>query len=72
MLAEYVNEYRKVEDEPLYGDLIVIDFMGVVSHVGINLGNGTMLHTSEKTGCVVEPLTKWKKRIVGYYRPCLE
>lgn len=62
-----VRDFIKVET-PQYGDLIIIKFRGIESHIGVYIGEGKMLHSSHSTDCVVEDLERWKKFITGFYR----
>jgi cell wall-associated NlpC family hydrolase len=62
-----VGEFKKV-DKPEFGDLILIRVLGIESHIAVYIGDGMMLHTSEKTGSVLEPIARWQRRIVGFYR----
>jgi cell wall-associated NlpC family hydrolase len=66
----YTNrgEFTKVE-LPSFGDIILIKILGIESHIAIYIGNGLMLHTSEKTGSVIDRTDRWVKTITGYYRP---
>jgi cell wall-associated NlpC family hydrolase len=51
-----------------FGDIILVRVFGVDCHTAVYLGKGEMLHTLEKTGCVVDKTLRWKHLIVGYYR----
>lgn len=55
-------------EEPEYGDVVLLRVWGMPAHVGIYLSSTELLHTQEKSGSVIERLSKWKKRIEGYYR----
>ena len=42
--------------EPKYGTLVLMnnaDHSAIINHIGIYIGDGLVLHTSIKTGCVV-------------------
>lgn len=54
--------------KPQMGDIVLIRLYGIPAHLGIYLDEQTMLHTSEKTGCIIDRLSKWEKRIEGFYR----
>ena len=56
-------------DDPRKGDLIFYGYPnGEITHVGIYLGDGTMVHcTSIRKHCIIEP-TCWYVWIVGYGR----
>lgn len=61
------GDFERV-DSPIFGDLITLKIFGIECHIAVFLGQGKMLHTSEKTGCVIDSLKKWEKLITGYYR----
>jgi cell wall-associated NlpC family hydrolase len=58
----------KVDGVPQFGDLMLIKIHGIESHIGVYLGHGKFLHTSIKTGSVIENVDRWERVIVGYYR----
>lgn len=51
-----------------FGDIILIRLEGVEAHIAIFLGRDKILHTQKKTGCIIERIGRWEKRIVGFYR----
>jgi cell wall-associated NlpC family hydrolase len=57
-------------DEPAIGDIVLLRLRGLLSHVGVYVGGGCMLHTRRRTGAVVEDLRSplWARRVEGYYR----
>lgn len=61
------HEYQLVE-KPEFGDIILLRIHGVAAHVGIYLNENHFLHTTEKTGSIVDSLHLWKHKILGYYR----
>jgi len=61
------QKFRQV-NSPEFGDIIVFRVNGIASHIGIFVGEGSFLHTMEKTGCVIDKLAKWEKRIEGFFR----
>ena len=70
--AQYISEaksdYQKVEGLPEYGDIVLIKVLGLVSHCGVYVGNGLLLHTRDKINCTLESLKRHKPRIAGIYR----
>lgn len=50
-----------------YGSIVLIRLHGVPTHVGVYVGDGMILHTTEATGCILEPLRKWQRHIEGIY-----
>ena len=57
-------------DKPENCCIIELSVGGEPLHVGVYIGNGMMIHTTHKTRVVIEPLDRYKKRILGYYRVC--
>lgn len=56
------------------GDVVSVDYFGVIRHVGIvaqGPGYLTLIHTNQRVGRVTEARIdpKWLKRIKGVYRP---
>ena len=50
------------------GDILLIKLLGYESHIAVYLGEGKILHTNHKTGCVVDSFSRWEKMVVGVYR----
>jgi len=67
-LIEIEKQKFKQVNSPGFGDIIVFRINGISSHIGIYINGGSFLHTMEKTGCVIDKLAKWEKRIEGYFR----
>lgn len=65
----YTNkgEFSKT-DSPRFGDIILFRVFGVESHIGIFITDRIFLHTRRTTGSVLDNLTLWSKRVVGYYQ----
>lgn len=65
----YTNkgDFEKV-DTPEFGDIVLIQMHGYECHIGIFLGDNQLLHTMIPTGSIVDRLSKWGTRILGYYR----
>jgi len=55
-------------EKPEEGAIVEILVMGQPSHIGVCLGDGTFIHALKKIGVVIEPLSRYKHRIKGYYR----
>ena len=57
-------------DTPEIGDVVLLNYRGLPSHIGIYAGDGFILHTTEKSGSVLQKLdsTEIKGRVEGYYR----
>lgn len=66
LVKEQKKKFKKV-DTPSYGDIVLIRSWGIPAHVGIYIDEGKFLHTQEKTGSVIEKVSLWNKRILGYY-----
>ena len=61
------QKFIKVSD-PEFGDLILIRHMGLLCHIGIYISQREFLHTQKGTGSIIDKLSRWEKRIEGYYR----
>lgn len=48
--------------------VVEILVLGQPSHVGVCLGDGTFIHALKNIGTVVEPLSRYRHKIKGYYR----
>ena len=59
--------FKEIE-EPCLGDIILFRVLGHNSHVGVYLSKRHFLHTLSKTGCIIDQLSTWKRRIKGIYR----
>lgn len=55
-------------NNPEFGDLVLINLLGMPSHVAVYLSSKKMLHTSRVTGCMIDNIKRWEKKIVGYYK----
>ena len=59
-------------DEAKEGDIVAIrldsNIPKIVTHFGVMINNHQMIHTTEKTNCVVENITKYYKLVAGFYR----
>ena len=53
---------------PKFGDIIVLRVFGFPSHLGIYLNESQVLHTTDKTGSIVDQMSRWKTRLEGFYR----
>ena len=53
---------------PEEGAIVEIFVMGQPSHVGVCLGDGTFIHSLKKIGVAIEPLSRYRNKIKGYYR----
>ena len=55
--------------EPKEGDILAMNLTGhAADHVGIYLGGGKFLHSTEYAGVCIEQLERYRRRIVGIYR----
>lgn len=59
-------------DETKEGDIVAIrldsNIPNIVTHFGIMINNCQMIHTTEKSNCVVENIAKYYRLIDGFYR----
>lgn len=73
-VAEYMAQQKALSwertDDPVDGDVVLINMLGSAMHVGILIGHGLMLHCERGCNSCVESYTspRWKKRIEGFYR----
>lgn len=67
--AKTDSEWVKASN-PLPGDVVLINILGMPAHCGIYIGNGDFIHASHEAGVCIERLAAplWAKRIAGYYR----
>ena len=53
---------------PKIGNVVLMKVLGVPVHLGIYIGESKILHTTKKTGCIIENESSFgKRRIEGYY-----
>lgn len=55
-------------DYPEFGALVLIKIRDIESHIAVYVGNGQILHTTEKMGSHVDLLSRWENTVSGYYR----
>jgi len=67
LIYSNMGDFKKV-DSPEFGDIVLIKLFGVESHIAVYIGEGKILHTQHKTGCIVDKLSKWEKLVTGYFR----
>ena len=60
-------KYKEIHN-PKFGDIILLRVYGLPVHVGIYLDNRSFLHTLKNTGSIIDNLSRWKSRTIGYYR----
>jgi len=64
----FTNKSDFVETKtPQFGDIVLIRVKGLESHIGIFINESQLLHTTKKTGCVIDRMAKWSKLISGFY-----
>lgn len=67
LMASQMNVWKKCEPEP--GAVVLFKIRGVACHVGVVVDHDKFIHTWEASGgVVVERLSEWQRRIVGFYR----
>ena len=64
---QYLATKRISASEARVGDLVFFSYGSGVAHVGIYLGNNTMINAQNK-GVVIESLDWWNKYLVGFGR----
>ena len=60
-------EHEKIE-KPEIICIIELSVHGEPLNVAVYIGDGMMIHTTSKTRVVIEPLVRYKNRILGYYK----
>ena len=68
LISTNVGQFTKVEGPPEFGDIVLFKVRGIESHIGVYIGDGKFLHSSVKTGSVIDLVDRWKNVLVGYYR----
>lgn len=65
-----IRELIKVEriEKPQELCIIVMKVKGEPTHIGIYLSKGNIIHATTNYGVIIEPLSRWKNRIEGYYK----
>ena len=61
-----VVQYNPDYDEPLV--VLMKMHPKYIAHVGVYVGDGRILHTTEGTGAILSKITTLQRRIVGFYR----
>lgn len=59
--------HQKIEN-PEKNCIIEIAVHGEPIHIGVYIGYGLVIHTTYKTGVIIEPLAHFRKRILGCYK----
>lgn len=56
-------------EEPVEGCIVILRSKGLIGHVGLYIGNNTILHTTKQTGAITESINnrRLKNKIKGYY-----
>lgn len=67
LIYSSAGEFEKV-DKPKFGDIIIMKVHGIESHIGVYLDSSRLLHSTARSGCVIDRLSRWEKLVVGYYR----
>jgi cell wall-associated NlpC family hydrolase len=62
-----ITDFEKT-DNPKFGDLILISFLGITSHIGIYIDKNNFLHTTDKTNSVLDKVSKWERMFDSYYK----
>lgn len=48
--------------------VVSLSFAGKYGHVGVCIGDGLMIHATERNGVVIEPIRHYRHNIRGLYR----
>lgn len=57
-------------DSPEYGDIVLLNMLGMPIHVGVVIDKNLMMHTGSTHGVVIEDFTetKWNRRVKSFHR----
>jgi len=68
VVAGELPKWKEV-DGAKAGSVVLFRIKGLASHVGFMLDEYRFIHTWEKSGgVVIEPISTWEQRVVGYYK----
>lgn len=67
IIASQKSKFEQVST-PEFGDIVLLRVHGLPSHLGIYLWDDKFMHTTEKTGCIIDSLNQWKQRVEGFYK----
>lgn len=67
LISSEKDNFKNVSN-PVFGDIVLLNVHGLPCHLGVYLWDDKFMHTTEKTGCIIDSLKKWNTRIEGYYR----
>lgn len=59
--------HEKIEN-PQINCIIELAVHGEPLHIAVYIGNGMIIHTTHRTGVVLEPLARYKHQILGCYK----
>lgn len=48
--------------------IIELSIRGIPMHVGYYIGDGMFIHSRQRFGTIIEPVSRWKSRIMGVYK----
>lgn len=69
LIESNIGSFKEVGIEHIdFGDIVLLKWNNLASHIGVYLGNNLLLHSTESKGCVIERLSFWENRVVGFYR----
>ena len=67
LILKHSEKFLQIK-EPKFGDIMMLRVHGLPAHLGIYLNEKNFLHTTERTGSIIDKIDTWEKRILGYYR----
>ena len=62
------KEWRKINELQIPCVLLTTPHAGFAQHIACYIGSNKLIHTNINIGVLVEPLYKWKNKILGYYQ----
>ena len=66
LICSNLGHFKKTAS-PREGDLVVLRLFGIMCHVGIYAAPHNILHSVRHVGSCIEPLSKYKHVLEGFY-----
>lgn len=67
LMAGNLHLWEEVEEQP--GCAMLLKLKGYGGHVGFLLDDGKFIHSIEQSsGVVIERVSTWRERIIGFYK----
>ncbi len=74
-IKSHVEKYWKITEELIPPTIVLIKSLhpDYADHIGVYIGKDRMIHITKSTNAVIDRISKWKHKIIGYYsyaNPC--